>query len=223
MTRCEEFYEKWKRDPNWCGKCETEVWRINRYIETLDAHPSLRDISAGALRPILEKKLDIDTREKLLEKVENEVKQGKQMRIADIVNLMTEFPIGKKEPQIEEIPKIETQIIKAQTWKETMTTPISKMDEAVYGKLQENGVYGQFQEVICIKHVRPDILIHAPNKTVAIFLDGAEVHEGREDRDLANRELLAKRGVDVISLRYEGYSDEARDSIVQQIIEKIKE
>jgi len=39
MVRCEEFYEKWKRDPNWCRKCATSVWYINRYIELTESYP----------------------------------------------------------------------------------------------------------------------------------------------------------------------------------------
>jgi hypothetical protein len=34
--RCADFYKKWKRNPNWCHKCERAVREINSYIDLAD-------------------------------------------------------------------------------------------------------------------------------------------------------------------------------------------
>ena len=50
------------------------------------------------------------------------------------------------------------------------------------------------------------------------------MHEGREDRDEANRDLLRRRLKisDVLSFPYEGaYSDVKRDEIVKQIVNEL--
>jgi hypothetical protein len=36
MGRCEDFYNKWRRDPNWCEKSPGAVSQINAYIEVID-------------------------------------------------------------------------------------------------------------------------------------------------------------------------------------------
>jgi len=217
MTRCEEFYEKWKRDPNWCDKCPTEVFRINKYIESLDMFPSLKQVSASALRLILEKKLDINTRKELLKKVADQVEAGKEVHVTDVVTLMTQFPKGNKEAQIGEIPKVEQRIIHAATWKETMHPTISRMDEEVYNALCNARVPSLFQERIPVKWVTPDILIQSRSKNIAVFLDGP-VHEGHEDRDRENRQLLAQRDITVLEYKYDEYSLAQRDQIVNEIL-----
>jgi phage N-6-adenine-methyltransferase len=34
--RCADFYKKWKRNPNWCHKCESAVSEIESYIDLVD-------------------------------------------------------------------------------------------------------------------------------------------------------------------------------------------
>ena len=36
MTRCIEFYTRWRKDPNWCHKCKDAVRQINSYIDLVD-------------------------------------------------------------------------------------------------------------------------------------------------------------------------------------------
>lgn len=36
MVRCADFYEKWKKDPNWCEKSPAAVSRINSYLSLID-------------------------------------------------------------------------------------------------------------------------------------------------------------------------------------------
>lgn len=43
--RCEAFYERWKKDPNWCEKSPTSVREIDHYLET---HALLVDMGCDA-------------------------------------------------------------------------------------------------------------------------------------------------------------------------------
>lgn len=127
----------------------------------------------------------------------------------------TTIPVVKTEPTI---------IKPKDTWehrKAVMSTPVSKMELSVLEKLEQKGVHPEIQKEFCLQHTRPDY--YFPQQNVAIYLDGV-VHRGREDRDEAIRELLIKRhNVKVVSIRYEGSSEETEDSIVKQIMEAIVE
>jgi ParB/RepB/Spo0J family partition protein len=119
-----------------------------------------------------------------------------------------------------------------ETWehrKAVMTPGISKMDEAVYLALQQNEALGnagwkfEFQKRYCIKEVVSDVTATKGDVEKPLFLDG-EVHVGREDRDEANRELLARRLniPEVLAFSYTGtYSDAKRDGIVAKIGEAL--
>jgi ribosomal protein S27E len=43
MVRCADYYEKWKKNPNWCNKCESSVHNINKFVGISD-----KIIEAGA-------------------------------------------------------------------------------------------------------------------------------------------------------------------------------
>lgn len=65
----------------------------------------------------------------------------------------------------------------------------------------------------------PDI--YFPEQRLAIYIDGP-VHKGREDRDEALRELLAKRhGLKVVSIPYERYSQKEKERILEEILKFI--
>jgi len=126
-------------------------------------------------------------------------------------------------------PKVETRVYKPkETWeqrKAVMTPPVSKMDEAVYLALQQNetlrneGWTFEFQKHYCIREVVSDVTATRGAVEKPLFVDG-EVHVGREDRDEANRELLARKlGIPkVFAFSYLGaYSDAKRDEIVAKI------
>jgi len=110
-----------------------------------------------------------------------------------------------------------------------MHPAVSRMDEAVFLALQQNetlrnkGWQFMFQKRYCIKEVVSDITATKGIIEQPLFLDG-EVHVGKEDRDTANRELLAKRlGIpEVLVFSYEGaYSDAKRDEITAKIVEAL--
>lgn len=107
-----------------------------------------------------------------------------------------------------------------------MHPAVSKMDEAVYLALQQNETLRQagwrfeFQKRYCIKHVRSDVTAIRDDVEQPLFIDG-EVHVGKEERDEANRGILARRLKipEVYAFTYKGaYSDGKRDEIVAQIV-----
>ena len=62
--RCEEYYEKWKKDPNWCEKCQSAVSRINNYFDLageleskgIPKETTFVGLSEGAARPLFTEK-----------------------------------------------------------------------------------------------------------------------------------------------------------------------
>lgn len=83
MSRCESFYKRWRKDPNWCNKCRTEVSRINKYLGLVDELAEMgtpEDVTLGTLperaaRPILAIQ-DEETRENVISSVSNAIKTG---------------------------------------------------------------------------------------------------------------------------------------------------
>jgi very-short-patch-repair endonuclease len=68
----------------------------------------------------------------------------------------------------------------------------------------------------------PDI--YFPEKRLAIYIDGVQVHVKRQEKDETLRELLAKRyGVKVLSIPYERYSKRELERIVNTIMEELRD
>jgi len=153
---------------------------------------------------------------KLKEKVEA-AKAGVPVRLS-----RTEKSEAAVTPEITK-PTVEAKVTRPpkseETWefrKARMSAPISRMDEAVLIEVQRLGEPVEFQREFCVQSTTPDL--YFPKARLAVYLDGP-VHEGREERDEALRDLLAKRyDVRVLSLRYEAFTDKAK----QQILEEIK-
>ena len=91
----------------------------------------------------------------------------------------------------------------------------SQMELNILVKLKSLGIPVETDRSFCLQSTTPDYYL--PTKNLAIYLDGP-VHEGREDRDDALRELLRKRhGIRVLSIPYKSKSEE------QRVFEEIKE
>jgi len=110
-----------------------------------------------------------------------------------------------------------------------MSLGVSKMDVAVYSVLQNHrdlrdaGWKFEFQKHYCIKEVVADVTASKGLVEEPLFFDG-EVHVGKEDRDEANRSLLARKLKisEVSTFVYMGeYSDVKRDKIVNEIKETL--
>jgi len=224
MVRCEEFYEKWKRDPNWCRKCATSVWYINRYIELTESYPQLRQLSESALRPLLKKGLG-DHRKVVAYMLNKEAEKGTELTpklVKEFIRRYGPFTIVKKEAQIEEIPRVEKRVLEAERlWKERMAPPISRMEEAVAALLQKSGIGFLMSERIPVAWACPDFTIVKGAKTICVYLDGPP-HAGREEKDAQTRGLLSRRGVTILEFRYGAYSQTQAEWIAQEIIRYVR-
>ena len=142
----------------------------------------------------------------------------------------TSAALSAPKPQDSRQPTVETRRYKPKETPEhrvaVMHPAVSKMDEAVYLALQQNETLRQagwrfeFQKRYCIKEVRSDVTAIRGDVEQPLFLDG-EVHVGKEERDEANRGILAHRLKipEVYAFTYKGaYSDGKRDEIVAQIV-----
>jgi very-short-patch-repair endonuclease len=94
------------------------------------------------------------------------------------------------------------------------------MEWEVYKALKARGVKAEFQRPFCVLSTTPDIYI--PEKRLAIYIDGVQVHVKRQEKDEALRELLAKRhGLKVVSIPYERYSQKEKERILEEILKFI--
>jgi len=145
----------------------------------------------------------------------------------------TSAELNRPKPQDSRQPTVEVRKYKPPETPEyrraVMTPGISKMDEAVYLALQQDealrkaGWKFEFQKRYCVKRVKSDVTATRGDVVKPLFLDG-EVHKGKEDRDEANRTMLARRLriPEVLAFTYEGaYSDAKRDEIVAKIKETL--
>jgi len=130
-------------------------------------------------------------------------------------------PVKKQKPVKEYKPK-DTWEHRKDTWehrKARMQPAVSRMEEAVLAKLQELGVPVEFQKQFCLQSTTPDFYL--PKANVAVYLDGAEAHKGRESRDEELRELLARRyGIRVVSIPYDQFSPSKAEEIAHKIAEE---
>jgi uncharacterized protein (UPF0297 family) len=98
--------------------------------------------------------------------------------------------------------------------------PSSRMEWEVYKALKVKGFKAEFQRSFCVMSTTPDIYI--PDKGLAIYIDGVQVHVKRQEKDETLRELLAKRhGLKVISIPYERYSQKEKERILEEILKFI--
>ena len=81
MTRCEEFYDAWRKDPNWCEKSPGAVSQINAYIKFLDQLEedgipqsfTIVNLPEGVARPLVSIR-DPTIKDQVLEKVKTSLK-----------------------------------------------------------------------------------------------------------------------------------------------------
>lgn len=89
--RCADFYEKWKKDPNWCEKSPDSVREIDHYIEThsllvekgCDAGAVYKMFPARVVREVL-KITDPATKERVLTNAAGMIKRGDKVASSDI-------------------------------------------------------------------------------------------------------------------------------------------
>lgn len=110
-----------------------------------------------------------------------------------------------------------------ETWehrKAQMSPQHSNMENAILIRLSDRGVKVMTDFEFCLQRTMPDFWF--PDKQLAVYLDGV-VHQGKEDRDEALRDLLRKRhGVNVVSIPYVADSELERERIFGIIMEETK-
>ena len=82
MTRCVEFYTRWKKDPNWCHKCGDAVRQIESYIDLVDGlekrgipqETTIVGLPEGVARPLIAIQ-DEEIKENAIRHVENLLKR----------------------------------------------------------------------------------------------------------------------------------------------------
>jgi very-short-patch-repair endonuclease len=148
----------------------------------------------------------------------NRLLQQKQITKDDLLK-EGEAPTVKPKAEI----KPEAKVFKPkETWeqrKAVMSPQHSKMEEIILAKLYEKDVKPVIVDrEFCVLSTTPDF--YFPNRNLAVYLDGS-VHDGKQDRDEQLRESLTKRhGLKVISIPYDGSSQQEVDRVLEQIIKE---
>jgi very-short-patch-repair endonuclease len=106
-------------------------------------------------------------------------------------------------------------------WRERLHANPSRMEQELAIKLQEDGIHYQTQVEIPI--TRADFYFPLESRPLVLFVDG-RVHLGTTQmaKDEEVRSLLRKRGYRVLELPYDGYSDNKRDLLYQQILDNLR-
>ncbi len=102
MTRCKEFYDKWRRDPNWCEKCKSAVSQINSYLGFIDELESrgvpreftLVNLPESAIRPLFTEK-DPNIKEGAIVSVKNWLETGKNPITGEFKKKITSGEVKK--------------------------------------------------------------------------------------------------------------------------------
>lgn len=96
MTRCEDFYKKWKKNPNWCHKCQSAVSEIESYIDLVDGLEkrgvpqsiSFEILPEGAARPLFRIQ-DEEIKDKALSSISKALELGKSPITGEFTNKIT--------------------------------------------------------------------------------------------------------------------------------------
>jgi len=125
-------------------------------------------------------------------------------------------------------PRVEKRVYEPGAFREEMRKPVSRMDQWVAEELIRRGYRIRTQEPICIKFVIPEVIVDGHGektfeKSFGLFLDTLETHGGRTLTDMENRELLAKRGLRVLELQYDAYTEEQRQLIMSEILSALQQ
>lgn len=100
MTHCIDFWQKWKREPNFCGLGSSTAKSFDRYIDFVEdfskefgiSHDVLyRNVPQSAVKPILHFKKDSDVRVKATQKIA-ETLNGKHAVTVKFVNSVIGVP-----------------------------------------------------------------------------------------------------------------------------------
>jgi hypothetical protein len=131
--RCADFYKKWKRNPNWCHKCESAIKEINSYIDLADGlekqgipqETVFNGLSQWAARPLIAIQ-DEEIKEKALSSISNALESGK----SPITGQFTNKPLDAN-TVIQVIEKVTTGSVHFSSETEEWYTPLEIIDSVV--------------------------------------------------------------------------------------------
>ena len=91
MVRCADFYEKWKKDPNWCEKSPDTVDLIDHYLELVDELKEYgidpiaiyKKFPEGIARVVM-KITDDTTHAKVIKNIAGKIKRGDKVSQSDV-------------------------------------------------------------------------------------------------------------------------------------------
>ena len=91
MVRCADFYEKWKKDPNWCQKSPQTVRLIDFYLELVDSLEQVganagaiyRKFPEGTAREIFKIK-DENIKQQVIKNAAGMINRGEKVSVGDI-------------------------------------------------------------------------------------------------------------------------------------------
>ena len=94
MTRCKEFYEKVRRDGNFCGMRADHIDEVKAYMEFLDTYPHLWGISERAARPVIREK-DLLVKAKVIETIGKQIKRDRVPTVEQVGVIVQNTRDGK--------------------------------------------------------------------------------------------------------------------------------
>jgi hypothetical protein len=121
MTRCTDFWKKWRKEPNFCGLSSTTVDEIEDYLKTVDKICTLgikedivyENFPEGAARPLLRMN-EGDPRTNVLNFVISSLKSGEKLTgktvQATIKRFLPEEPISKDDAKVPQLRKPKAQL-----------------------------------------------------------------------------------------------------------------
>jgi very-short-patch-repair endonuclease len=106
-------------------------------------------------------------------------------------------------------------------WRERLHANLSRMEQELAIKLQDNGIHYQTQVEIPV--TTADFCFSLESRPLLVFVDG-RVHLGTAQmmKDEELRSLLRKRGYRILELYYDGYSDKKRDQLYERILTELR-
>ena len=114
MTRCEEFYEKVKRDGNFCGMSDRTLRDVENYEKFMEEYPKLSGISASAALVFMREK-DPKIKAKGIEEVGEQMKRSTFPTAQQVSKILENKRVAKDNrggdhmgTQKEPLPKIVT-------------------------------------------------------------------------------------------------------------------
>ena len=95
----------------------------------------------------------------------------------------------------------------------------SNMELALQSRLYANNFHAETDHKFCLESTTPDF--YFPNQRIAVYVDGV-VHKGKEQRDTALRDKLAKRhNLQIVSIPYESFTKQEVNRVYTQIVQTV--